>query len=143
MNQTGDIAELSMALAATKQGFAVYLPYGHQTKVDMIIQKPGGKPVMIQVKKGTLQSKNKPHHASSWKTLIGSCKSSSSTCSGPRLKRYKNNDFDVLALYIQELNLFGFYELSKISGRSSMRWNEGKSRRNNWQLFDKYQYKNK
>ena len=138
MNQAGDIAELALALAATKKGYAVYLPFGHQTKTDMILMKDGSKPVTVQVKKGSLQRKRKPHHASSWKALVGSCRSSSSTSIGPRLKRYKKNDFDVLALYIQELNLFGFYELNAITGRSSMRWNEGKSRRNNWDIFDKY-----
>ena len=137
MNQAGDVAEMAMMLAATKQGWTVFAPYGHQTKVDMILMKNGGKPVTVQVKKGSLQRKREPHHASSWKVLVGSCRSSSSTSTAPRLCRYVD-EFDIMAVYIAELNILAFYELAKIAGRSSMRWNEGKSRRNNWDIFDKY-----
>jgi len=137
MNQAGDIAEMAMMLAATKQGWTVFTPYGHQTKVDMILMKNGGKPVTVQVKKGSLQRKHEPHHASSWKVLIGSCRSATSTSNAPRLVRYVD-EFDIMAVYISELNILAFYELSAINGKASMRWNEGKSRRNNWEIFDKY-----
>lgn len=139
MNQAGDEAEMALALEACRRGWSVFTPYGHQTKVDMILLKPGGEPITVQVKKGCKQRKSKPHHANSWKVLIGSCKSSLSRSPGPRLKRYCKTDFDILAVYVAELNLFAFYELAKVYGRSSMRWNESRSRRDNWELLNQQQ----
>ena len=141
MIKAGLIGELKLALEATSRDWQVFLPNTHHTKVDMILMKPPGRPITVQVKKGCLQRQAKPHHAASWKVLIGSCKSSSTTSKAPRLNRYQVGDFDIMAVYIAELDVFAFYKLADIAGRSSMRWNERRSRRNNWELLQQHKQK--
>jgi len=137
MNKAGDIAEMAMMFGATKAGFMVFTPHGHNTSIDMILVRNNGKPITVQVKKGVKQPKQKEHHVDSWKMLIGSCRSSQSNVPGPRLKRY-TNEFDIMALYIQELNTLAFYELKHIKDKSSKRWNERDGIRENWSIFNKW-----
>lgn len=137
MNKAGDIAELAFILEAYRQGWTAFIPYSHDTKVDVILHKPSQPPITVQVKKGVLQKRKQPHHARSWKVVVGSCKSSRlcNPQTDRRIIRY-TDEFDVLAIYIQELDLFSMHMLSAVNGRSTMRFNESKTVRDNWHIFD-------
>ena len=140
MNKAGDIAELAFILEATKRNWTPFLPFSHATRVDVVLHKNGQPPVTVQVKKAVLQKRKQPHHNRSWKVVVGSCKSSR-LCNPQkerRIKQYKAGDFDVFALYIQELDLFSFHRLSDVAGRSTMRFNESKTVRDNWEIFDEF-----
>jgi hypothetical protein len=137
MNRTGDIAELAFVLEAYRRSWTAFLPYSHDTRVDVILHKPSQPPITVQVKKGVYQKKKQDHHADSWKVVIGSCKSSRlcNPQTDARINRY-TDEFDVLAIYIQELNVFSLHLLSEVNGRSSMRFNASSSPRDNWEIFD-------
>ena len=135
MNKSGDIAEMAMMFKSTLAGFTVFTPHGQDTAIDIIITKGKGKPITIQVKKGVKQPKAKPHHIDSWKVVVGSLKSSSRKSKSPRLKRY-TNEFDILAIYIQELDVLSFYKLKDIKHISTKRWSEKSGVSENWDIFD-------
>lgn len=139
MNKTGDIAELKFMLEAVKRDYDVFTPHGHDQKVDVIIMKPGGSPITIQVKKATMQKKAKPQHANSWKFMVGSNRPVSYR-TNPIHKKY-TNEFHVLAVYIQERNVFSFYLLENIAGVCNKRWNENSSISNNWNIFNTWNEK--
>lgn len=137
MNRSGDVAELAFILEAYRRGWTAFIPYSHDTRVDVILHRDGQAPVTVQVKKGVYQKKRMPHHADSWKVIVGSCKSSRqhNPQTEPRINKY-TNEFDVLAIYVQELDIFSLHMLSDVCGQSSMRFNANKSPRDNWHIFD-------
>lgn len=56
---------------------------------------------------------------------------------GLRYRKYEKGDFDVLAAYILERDVFAFYKLSDVHGLSSTRWDISK-RSDNWEIFDEF-----
>jgi hypothetical protein len=137
MNQAGDVAEVAFILEAYKRGFKAFLPYSHDTKTDVVIKRPGEPMIAVQVKKGTLQ-KNPPHLTQTWKALVGSAKSSNRRCNGtPSFTKYKQDAFDVLAVYIQEQDKWILHKLADIVGKASIRWND-KHPYNNFDLLETY-----
>lgn len=134
MNQAGEESELLFALLAVRKGFTVFTPHTHNTKVDMILHKPGQKPITCQIKKGTrLKENSRP----TYKVLVGSAKSSNRLHNGkPRYSRYTENDFDVLVIDMGEHGL-SFWRIEDICHQATLRWNETKPS-NNWELLEKY-----
>ena len=140
VNLAGDTAEaFFIHQAMQKAGLEVFMPFGHRSKIDVVVRVDNGPLIGVQIKKAVLQAKRAPHHANSWKFLLGSCKSKNhhNPDAGPRLKKYKNTDFDILAAVIQEKGIVALYELDDIIGSSSKRWNEhdDSAPRDNWQLI--------
>jgi len=124
MNSAGDIAETCFIHQCYLRGFKAFLPFSHDTKTDVIIKRPGERPISVQVKKGTLQ-KNPSHLTQTWKALVGSAKSSNRLDNGtPRFTKYKAHAFDVLAVYIQEHDKWVLHRLADIVGKASIRWND-------------------
>jgi len=137
----GAFAEMKFCCAAITNGYEVFLPMSHSTKTDIVLLRSSSLPIRIQVKKATYQKREKTSHLESWKFMIGSGRPSCAANPqdyGLRYRKYEENDFDVLAAYILEKDLFAFYYLSEIRGSSSMRWDQSK-RVNNWDIFDKYE----
>ena len=136
MNRSGDEAELAFLLEASKRGYNIFIPFSHCTKVDIIIMKPGGKPITVQIKKGTrLKDCRRP----TYKVLVGSAKSSNRLPSEtPRYTRYTEGDFNILAIYIAEYG-FSFWRIEDVCHQSTLRWNESKSdNTNNWELIESF-----
>jgi len=133
----GDVAEAAFAHQALLHGHEIFLPTSHNTKTDIIIRKPKGRPIMVQVKKATKQKREKPHHRQRWKCLIGSgIPSTRKTTKERRYTLYEQSDFDVLAVYIMEHEIFALYPLSDILGPASLSWNQVNSPQNNWEILD-------
>ncbi len=136
-NNAGDIAEIAFIHECYKRGFKAFLPYSHDTKVDVAIKQPGKPMISVQIKKGTLQ-KNKPHLTQTWKALVGSAKSSNRRDNGTsRFTKYEPHAFDVLAVYIQEHDKWVLHNLSDIVGKASVRWNDDHDA-DNWNLLENY-----
>ena len=134
VNQAGEISELAFSLAAVKQGFTVFTPHTHNTKIDIILHKPGQPPITCQVKKGTrLKENSRP----TYKVLVGSAKSSNRLHNGtPRYTRYTKADFDFLIVDLAE-NGWAICRTSDVCHQSTYRWNEDKPA-NNWEILDTY-----
>ena len=136
-NLAGDIAELAFIHEAYKQGYKAFIHYSHDTKMDVIIKRPGEPLISVQVKKGVKQ-KLPDHYVPAWKALIGSLQSSTRRCDkGPRFTPYKQDAFDVLAVYIQEHDGFALFKLSDLPERKSLRWTPKKPI-NNWELIEDF-----
>ena len=58
MNQAGEVSELAFTLEAVRRGWTVFTPHTHATKIDLILHKPGQRPITCQVKKGTHLKEN-------------------------------------------------------------------------------------
>jgi len=131
VNQAGEVSEISFTLAAVKRGWTVFTPHTHSTKVDLILHKPGSKPITCQVKKGTrLKENSRP----TYKVLVGSAKSSNRLPSStPRYSRYTVSDFDILVIDLAEYG-FAFCRIGDVCHQSTYRWNEDKPS-NNWEVF--------
>jgi hypothetical protein len=134
MNNAGDIAELAFIHQAYKRNYKAFIPYSHDCKMDVIIKRPGEPLISVQVKKGVKQ-KLPDHYVPAWKAPIGSLQSSTRRCDkGPRFTPYKQGAFDVLAVYIQEIDGFALWRLSDLADRKSLRWTPKKPI-NNWELI--------
>ena len=137
MNATGDIAELAFIHEAYKRGYKAFIPYSHDTKVDVVLKRNNEPLISVQVKKGSLQ-KNPPHLTQTWKALVGSCKSSNRITNGkPRFTKYVEKDFDLLAVYIAEKNKWIIHRLDDVAGKASVRWNK-KLTSDNWNVLTDY-----
>jgi len=131
MNRAGDIAELSFMLEAVKNNLDVFNPFSHSTKVDCIVMKAGGLPIRVQVKKGVRIKRCK---RATYKVVVGSCKSSTfKRGDKPRIARYSENDFDILAIDLGEHG-FSFWKLEDICHQTTWRWNPTRPT-NNWNIF--------
>ena len=132
MNQAGEISEMAFSLAAVRQGWTVFSPHSHNTKVDLILHKQGMKPITCQVKKGTILKENS---RPTYKVLVGSAKTSNRLPSGsPRYTRYNKTDFDILVIDIAEFG-FSFWRIEDVCHQATFRWNETKPS-NNWEIFN-------
>ena len=132
MNQAGEISEIAFTLAAVREGWTVFTPHSHNTKVDIILHKQGQRPITCQVKKGTrLKENSRP----TYKVLVGSARSSNRLSNGiPRYTRYTKTDFDILVIDIAEFG-FTFWRIEDVCHQATFRWNETKPS-NNWEIFN-------
>jgi len=138
----GSFAEMRFCTLAVQKGYEVFLPFCHSTKSDVIVNSIFSRPIRIQIKKATYQKKERNNHADNWKFMIGSGRPSCARNPkdyGIRYRKYEKNEFDILAAYILERDVFVFYELDEICGASSCRWNE-QMKFNNWDIFDRFNY---
>jgi hypothetical protein len=134
----GDAAEAAFVYHATLRKYNVFLPTSHHSKCDMVIKPPSGALIGIQVKKATRQRKPSGAFGDSWKFMIGSGKPWNPDRNAPRYTLYEDRDFDIMAAYIMEYDMWAFYHLSCISGKSSKRWSKKLGPINNWELIDDF-----
>lgn len=134
--ESGSIAEAEFLTRAQRHGWHCYVPFGHATTADMIVYRPFGRPLTIQVKKGVYQDKG----SGSWKVMVGAGKPSCAANPkdyGKRYRMYQRGEFDVLAMWVQEKECFVFWTLDSLVERSvsCTRWYAGESC-NNWSVLD-------
>jgi hypothetical protein len=134
--ESGSIAEAEFLVRAQRNGWHCYVPFGHATKADVIVFRPFGRPVTVQIKKGVFQGKGN----GSWKIMAGSGKPSCAANPkdyGKRYTLYQRGEFDVLAMWVQEKECFVFWTLDELVERnvSCVRWYVGNAC-NNWQMVD-------
>ena len=143
----GDAVEAAFAYWAIQQGFEIFQPLSHHTKTDVVIRKPNGPFIGVQIKKGSLQKQSTPNHKKRWKFLLGSglpsvTRSKKDNDRKDKRKRYnlyKSGDFQILAVFIMELETWAFYRLEDVIGNASKSWNQTDGPHNNWEIFsEKY-----
>jgi len=142
-NNTGDHAEAAFIHHAHRHldSVEIFTPMTHRTKVDVAVRKPGFPLVGVQVKKATQQRKKCGAFSESWKFLVGSGQSWNNHKANegkPRLTRYIDGDFDIIACYIMEHNAWAFYRLDELAGKATHRWSPTKGPNNNWEIFNEY-----
>jgi hypothetical protein len=134
---SGSIAELEFLPRARRNGWHVYSPHGHATPADVILFRPPHRPISVQIKKGTYQK-----DAGKWKIMVGSGKPSCAANPndyGKRFTTYSRGDFDVLAMYVDEHDLFVFWTLDELVERSltTIAWRLG-GNCDNWEIFESF-----
>jgi hypothetical protein len=135
-NQAGTLAEMALAKAAIQRGYTVFFPIGHSTKADLILHKNSRKPITVQVKKAAYQKEG-----GSFKAMIGAGRPSCSANPknyGLRYTRYAAGDFDIMAIYIAEIDKFYFFELREKAGISTINIRPDIHTMDNWQVIDDY-----
>jgi hypothetical protein len=134
--ESGSIAEAEFLVRAQRNGWHCYIPFGHATTADVILFRPFGRPVTVQIKKGVYQDKG----SGSWKIMAGAGKPSCAVNPkdyGKRYRVYQRGEFDVLAMWVQEKECLVFWTLNELieRGVSCVRWYAGNAC-NNWQVVD-------
>jgi hypothetical protein len=134
--EAGSIAEAEFLVRAQRNGWHCYIPFGHATTADVILFRPFGRPVTVQIKKGVYQDKG----SGSWKIMVGAGKPSCAVNPkdyGKRYRVYQRGEFDVLAMWVQEKECLVFWTLNELveRGMSCVRWYAGNAC-NNWQVVD-------
>lgn len=134
MNRTGEHAEAAFLHHVYRyiKDVEIFLPTSHRTKVDVALCKPGKPLVRVQIKKATNQKLSNGDTGKSFKFSVGS------GASGSTKEKYKTGQFDVLAVYVMEHNMWAFYDLSKIQGVIAKRWSMKNGPINNWDLLKSY-----
>lgn len=134
--ESGSIAEAEFLVRAQRNGWHCYIPFGHATTADVILFRPFGRPVTVQIKKGVYQDRG----SGSWKIMAGAGKPSCAVNPkdyGKRYRVYQRGEFDVLAMWVQEKECLVFWTLNELieRGVSCVRWYAGNAC-NNWQVVD-------
>jgi hypothetical protein len=134
--ESGSIAEAEFLVRAQRNGWHCYIPFGHATTADVILFRPFGRPVTVQIKKGVYQDRG----SGSWKIMAGAGKPSCAVNPkdyGKRYRVYQRGEFDVLAMWVQEKECLVFWTLNELieRGVSCVRWYTGNAC-NNWQVVD-------
>ena len=132
----GTVAETMLAAEAAKRGWTVFVPFGHAQKTDIVLTRGRDPAIRIQVKRATWQRKG----SGSYKFMIGagrpSCAANPNDY-GLRYRRYESGDFDFLAAFIPDYEIFAFYRLSDIVGKSSHHWRPDPGHpRDNWDIME-------
>jgi hypothetical protein len=120
----GEIAEQLFAAAAMVHDFDIFVPVGHAQTADLIIMRPGSRPLAVQVKTGYIEE-----GYDSYSVNVGR---------GKLIKTaYKAGDFDVLAAYLPDLNQFVLWTFEDLQGRKKLRYSPTRHRKpGNWKLLD-------
>jgi len=132
----GQIAELVFEAEAAKRGWMTYRPSGHATAIDVVVGSHKSKLIGIQIKKGSITPTgwlvNFGHMG--WKKENGK--------RIPYRKAYRESDFDVMAVYLQERDSFIFYHyrdmpkaMHSMVNPSNLRYPE-----NNWHVLESEEY---
>lgn len=111
--------------------YDVFNPFSHSTKADVILMKPGSRPITVQVKHGSPKGTSNDSH----KVLVGSAKSSNRLPSKtPRYIRYGIQDFDILSIYIPKYG-FSMWHLKDVCHQATFTWNNTMPI-NNWHILE-------
>lgn len=95
--QKGSLGEIAVVKELVQQGYAVYLPFGNNTRVDMIAESPCGALIRVQVK-ATVSLPNGSAMVKLFKQTLD-----------PKYNyHYAKTDFDVLAAYIMDWDEVAF-----------------------------------
>ena len=90
--QKGNLTELQCLTAFYEQGCHVSLPYGENSRYDMIVDI-GGKLIKVQVKTSSLKNKDDES------AFCFSCRSSHVNCSGVSNIKYTKEEIDFFATF--------------------------------------------
>jgi hypothetical protein len=121
----GEISETLFIAGAMVHDWEIFTPFGHAQTADLCLVRPGARPITVQVKTARRNSARPKHHQ------INCCRTSGAP--------YQPGDFDVLAVYLADLNQFVFYSMQDLNGRAGMSYNpEADHHRNpgNWELLN-------
>jgi hypothetical protein len=121
----GELAETLFIAGAMVHDWEIFNPFGHSQTADVILNRPGVRPITVQVKTARRNSVRPKHHQ------ISCCRTSGAP--------YQPGDFDVLAAYLPDLNQFVLYSMQDLNGRAAMSYNpEADHHRNpgNWELLN-------
>ena len=121
----GELAETLFIAGAMVHDWEIFTPFGHAQTADLCLVRSGGRPITVQVKTARRNSVRPKHHQ------INCCRTSGDP--------YQPGDFDVLAVYLPDLNQFVLYSMQDLNGRAAMSYNpEADHHRNpnNWHLLD-------
>jgi hypothetical protein len=131
----GSFEESVFAMQARRRDYSVFLPFGHSQKADVVIWRPPFRPITIQVKRGRVQG-------ASWFCHVSSKRSSkdhrSHVANGrdvDRIKRYRDGDFDVLAMFHPPTEGFYFWKLRDICLRLTVSMSPT-AQLNNWHVIE-------
>lgn len=127
--QIGDIAELKLCVELRERGCEIFTPFGHATKVDLIVIDPKKRARRVQVKKASKTfnketRKGKGRGSYSW--YVNTCQVGTSKPAKDRPRfthrraAYSVDDFDVLAVYSQEYDMFLFFDSERVCGKTSI-----------------------
>jgi hypothetical protein len=118
----GAHAELLFCAEAGARGYTIFTPLVGSPKADVCIKMGQGPYVGIQVKRACFNTQ-----------ADGFYKVHTSA----RQKRYSTGDFDVLAAYLPDRNVFVFWRLEEVSQYGQISYSPGRHRDpDNWELLD-------
>ena len=118
----GAHAELLFCAEAGARGYTIFTPLVGSPKADVCIKMGQGPYVGIQVKRACLNTQ-----------ADGFYKVHTSA----RQKKYSTGDFDVLAAYLPDRNVFVFWRLEEVSQYGQISYSPGRHRDpDNWGLLD-------
>ena len=144
--QTGDVTELKLCLELRSQGCEIFSPFGHATKIDIIVITPSKRVVRVQVKTATKvfhkegragKGKGSPR----WYVNTCQVRTRHPTNGTPRFTHrralYNSDDFDVLAVYSREHDMFLFYPSNETCQRTglSLGASHFKAELQRWDMF--------
>lgn len=133
MIDKGAIAEMAFATHAARKGWVPFLPVGHAQLIDLVISKPGARPLSVQVKTALKResgnyrivmtsrrrgTKRRPHE------------------DGTTFRTYQPGDFDILAGYVVDQNAFFIAWLNDVSGMTSLAFSPNDSRIGDWERIE-------
>lgn len=119
----GCISETLLKLECLKRGITPFEPSHPNTKADLILINEKGTKISVQVKRATFCKS-----AGGW--LVPTC---TKIARNKPVRRYVHGDFDVLAAHIPDGDVFCFWPVDFIGGRTGVVWKNGSSPRDNWE----------
>lgn len=123
---TGDLSESIFAVEGIRRGYTVYTPnVGHSHPADAIVVKPPGRPISVQLKTATIDKGRNQSY-------------SVQVCRGRGLTKmpYQLGDFDILAAWLPDIQLFVFWHFAEIAARKKICYSPLRHRTpDNWEVF--------
>ena len=127
----GCISETLFKLECMRRGMMPFEPSHPDTKCDAIVQNKKGALVRIQVKRASRDQK-------AWVVNTSTISAHRPASNEKRFAiPYVRGDFDFLAAHIPDGDVFCFWTLEFIAGRTGMRWQSGLSPANNWEDLER------
>jgi hypothetical protein len=133
----GTVAELEFLTQAKRRGWNVFVPIGHATPADAVIFAPPSRPISVQIKKGMSRGAGR-----GYKAMVGSGRSLRAmkhSLEFSKFRRYEARSFDVLAMYVEDVQGFVFWTLQELlqRGKTWAMWTPGKPC-HNWEIFEQF-----
>ena len=120
--EKGAHAELLFCAEAGARGYTIFTPLVGSPKADVCLKMGQGPYVGIQVKRACTSTQR-----------AGLYKINTSS----RAKKYSTGDFDILAAYLPDLNVFVFWRLEEIAKYGQISYSPERHRSpDNWALLD-------
>lgn len=123
---TGDLSESIFAVEAIRRGYTVYTPnVGHSHPADAVVVKPPSRPISMQLKTATIDKGR-------------NCSYSVQVCRGRGKTKvsYQLGDFDILAAWLPDRQLFVFWHFAEIAERKKVCYSPLRHRApDNWDLL--------